>query len=138
MLTYGTDPERALVIIDSALIVGNVDAYTADFLRAKVYAHSPDEPRMNEAVALCEDLLQRDSSLVTSAATADNRSNILQLLMDISRMRKDYENWLKYAIEQVELNRQWGSETETLRMEAEVGLAMTFVGRHDEGLAKLD
>ena len=138
MLTYGTDPERALVLIDSALIVGNVDAYTADFLRAKVYAHSPDEPRMNEAVALCEDLLQRDSSLVTSAATADNRSNILQLLMDISRMRKDYENWLKYAIEQVELNRQWGSETETLRMEAEVGLAMTFVGRHDEGLAKLD
>ena len=138
MLTYGTDPERALTIIDSAFIVGNVDAYTADFLRAKVYAHSPDEPRLNEAIALCNDLLQRDSTRVTNASTADNRSNILQLLMDISRMRKDYENWLKYAIEQVDLNRQWGSETETLRMEAEVGLALTYVGRHDEGLAKLD
>ena len=138
MLTYGTDPERALIIIDSALIVGNVDAYTADFLRAKVYAHSPDDPRLNEAIALCKDLLQRDSTRATSRSTADNRSNILQLLMDVARVRKDYENWLKYAIEQVELNRQWGSETETLRMEAEVGLALTYVGRHDEGLAKLD
>ena len=138
MLTYGTDPERALTIIDSALIVGNVDAYTADFLRAKVYAHSPDDPHMNEAIAICEDLLQRDSTHAVSASTANNRINILQLLMDTARMRKDYELWLKYAIEMVDLNRQWSSETEALRMEAEVGLVLTYLGRHDEGLAKLN
>ena len=65
MLIYGTDPERALTIIDSALIVGNVDAYEADYLRAKVYAHSPVNHRLDEAIALCEDLLQRDSTLAT-------------------------------------------------------------------------
>ena len=138
MLIYGTDPERALTIIDSALIVGNVDAYTADFLRAKVYAHSPDDPHLDKAIALCQDLLQRDSTNATSASTADNRINILQLLMDTARMRKDYELWLKYAVEMVDLNRRWGSETEALRMEAEVGLVLTYLGRHDEGLAKLD
>ena len=138
MLTYGTDPQRALTIIDSALIVGNVDAYTADFLRARVYAHSPDNPRLNEAIAICEDLLQRDSTRAVSASTADNRINILQLLMDTARLRKDYELWLKYAIEMVDLNRQWSSETEALRMEAEVGLVLTYLGRHDEGLAKLN
>ena len=36
MLIYGTDPDRALTLIDSALIVGNVDAFEADYLRAKV------------------------------------------------------------------------------------------------------
>ncbi|MBR4809920.1 MAG: AraC family transcriptional regulator [Bacteroidales bacterium] len=138
MLTYGRDPDRALVIIDSALIVGNIDAYEADYLRAKVYAHSPDDPRLDEAIAICEDLLQRDSTSATSASTADKRSNILQLLMDTARMRKDYELWLKYAIEMVDLSRQWSSETEALRMEAEVGLVLTYLGRHDEGLAKLD
>ena len=138
MLTYGRDPGRALTIIDSALIVGNIDAYEADFLRAKVYAHSPDEPRLDEAIALCKDLLQRDSTVATSRSTADNRSNILQLLMDSYRYQKDFENWLKYAIEQVDLNRKWGYETEALRMEAEIGLVMTYLGRHDEGLAKLD
>ncbi|MBR4827037.1 MAG: AraC family transcriptional regulator [Bacteroidales bacterium] len=138
MLTYGTNPERALTIIDSAFIVGNVDAYEADFLRAKVYAHSPDDPHLDKAIALCQDLLQRDSTRATSASTADKRSNILQLLMDTARMRKDYELWLKYAIEMVDLSRQWSSETEALRMEAEVGLVLTYLGRHDEGLAKLD
>ena len=138
MLIYGSDPERALTIIDSALIVGNVDAYEADFLRAKVYAHSPDDPRLDESIVLCEDLLQRDSTSATSASTVDNRSNVLQLMMDSYRRKKDYEHWLIYATQLADLSRQWEHETEALRMEAEIGDVMTYLGRHDEGLAKLD
>ena len=138
MLTYGTDPERALTIIDSALIVGNVDAFEADYLRAKVYAHSPVDHRLEEALALCQDLLQRDSTRATTVSTADNRMNVLQLMMDSYRRKKDYEQWLIYATQLADLNRQWGHETEALRMEAEIGDVMTYLGRHDEGLAKLD
>ena len=138
MLLYGTDPERALTLIDSALIVGNVDAYEADYLRAKVYAHSPVDHRLDEAIALCEDLLQRDSTRATSISTADNRGSVLQLMMDSYRRKKDYERWLIYATELADLNRQWGHVTEALRMEAEIGDVMTYLGRHDEGLAKLD
>ena len=39
MKVYGMEPERALTIIDSALITGNVSPFQADFLRAKVYAN---------------------------------------------------------------------------------------------------
>ena len=138
MLTYGTDPERALTIIDSALIVGNVDAFEADYLRAKVYAHSPADHRLEEAIALCQDLLQRDSTRATTVSSVDNRSNVLQLMMDSYRRKRDYEHWLIYATELADLNRQWGHETEALRMEAEIGDVMTYLGRHDEGLAKLD
>ena len=138
MLIYGTNPGRALTIIDSALIVGNVDAFQADYLRAKVYAHSPNDPRMDEAIALCEDLLKRDSTRATSVSTANNRSSILQLMMDSYRRKKDYEHWLIYATQLADLNRQWEHETEALRMEAEIGDVMTYLGRHDEGLAQLD
>ena len=138
MLIYGTDPERALTIIDSALIVGNVDAFEADYLRAKVYAHSPADHRLDEALALCQDLLQRDSTRATSVSTADNRSNVLQLMMDSYRRKRDYEHWLIYATDLADLNRQWDQETEALRMEAEIGDVMTYLGRHDEGLARLD
>ena len=138
MLTYGTDPERALTIIDSALIVGNVDAFEADYLRAKVYAHSSVDHRLEEALALCEDLLQRDSARATTVSTAGNRINVLQLMMDSYRRKRDYEHWLICAAQLADLNRQWGNETEALRMEAEVGDVMTYLGRHDEGLAKLD
>ena len=138
MLVYGTDPQRALTIIDSALIVGNVDAFEADFLRSKVYANSPADHRLDEAIALCQDLLQRDSTRATSVSTSDKRSNVLQLMMDSYRRKRDYEHWLIYATELAGLNRQWGHETEALRMEAEIGDVMTYLGRHDEGLAKLD
>ncbi|MBO4625346.1 MAG: helix-turn-helix domain-containing protein [Bacteroidales bacterium] len=138
MLVYGTDPDRALTIIDSALIVGNVDAFEADYLRAKVYAHSPVDHRLEEAITLCKDLLQRDSTRATTVSTADNRSNVLQLMMDAYRRKRDYEQWLVYATQLADLNRQWGQETEALRMEAEIGDVMTYLGRHDEGLAKLD
>ena len=138
MLVYGTDPARALRIIDSALIVGNVNAFEADYCRAKIYAHSPTDPRHAEAIALCQDLLQRDSTRITSASTAENRMAVFQLLMDCYRVDRDYENWLKYAIELADLNRKRGNETEALRMEAEIGVVLTQLGRHDEGLAKLN
>jgi len=138
MLVYGSDPERALTIIDSALIVGNVDAFEADYLRAKVYAHSPADHRLDEAITLCKDLLQRDSTRATTVSTVDNRINVLQLMMDAYRRKRDYEQWLIYATQLADLNRQWGHETEALRMEAEIGNVMTYLGRHDEGLARLD
>ena len=138
MLVYGTNPERALTIIDSALIVGNVDPFLADFLRAKVYAHSPIDPRLDEAIALCEDLLQRDSTRAVSSSTTGNRINVLQLMMDCYRVKKEFEPWLKYAVNLAELNRSQGQETEALRMEAEIGMVMTYLGRQEEGLAKLD
>ncbi len=138
MKIYGTQPERALAIIDSALIVGNVNPFKADFFRAKIYANSLEGLQRDKAIALCEELLESDSTQVVDKSTAANRNNVLDVMMDACRKNGDNEKWLRYAIERADLSRSQGMETESLRMEAEIGAAMTTVGRREEGMIKLE
>ncbi len=138
MKIYGTEPEQALAIIDSALTIGNVSSFRADFIRALIYANSVEKPQLNKAIDLCRDLLQHDSTQVVDTPTFKNRNNVLGVMMDACRKKSDDERWLRYAIERAELSRAHGMETEALRMEAEIGAALTRVGRRDEGLIKLE
>ena len=138
LIIYGTEPERALTIIDSALIVGNVSPFRADFIRARIYANSVVGPRLDTAIDLCEVLLQHDSTCVVDKATAANRSDVLEVMMAACRKRHDDNHWLQYAIERADLSRSQGMETEALRMEGEIGAVMTRLGRREEGLIKLE
>ena len=135
---YGTQPDQALAIIDSALVIGNVSPFRADFLRAMVYANSVERPQLNKAISLCENLLKQDSTQVVDKPTFDNRNNVLGVMLDACRKKEDDENWLRYAVERAELSRAHGMETEALRMEAEIGAALTRLGRREEGLIKLE
>ena len=135
---YGSQPEKALAIIDSALAVGNVSPFRAQFVRAKIYANSLEGLQRDQAIALCEELLNHDSTQVVDKATAANRNDVLDVMMDACRKNKDDEKWLRYAIERAQLSRDQGMETESLRMEAEIGAAMTRVGRREEGMIKLE
>lgn len=135
---YGTNPERALAVIDSALIVGNVSPFRADFVRARIYANSVVGPSLDTAISLCEALLQHDSTCVVDKATAANRSDVLDVMMTACRKRHDNEHWLQYAIERAGLSRSQNMETEALRMEAEIGAVLTRLGRREEGLIKLE
>ena len=138
MQVYGTQPERALAIVDSALIVGNVSSFRADFLRAIIYANSVEQSQPDKAIGLCEVLLKHDSTQVVDNSTFANRNNVLGVMMDACRKKSDDERWLQYAMERAELSRSHGMETEALRMEAEIGAAMTRVGRREDGLIKLE
>ena len=135
---YADDPERALVVLDSAYLVGNTSEFRRDYLRATIYGRQQINPQRGEALDICEELLQHDSTRTDSRSTAMRRLDVLNLMTAIYRDRKDYENYLKYAYEIVSLNRAWGNETEVLRAEAEIGLALTNLGRQEEGLQKLD
>lgn len=135
---YADDPERALVVLDSAYLVGNTSEFRRDYLRATIYGRQQINPQKGEALDICEELLQHDSTRTDSRSTAMRRLDVLNLMTAIYRDRKDYENYLKYAYEIVSLNRAWGNETEVLRAEAEIGLALTILGRQEEGLQKLD
>lgn len=138
MKIYGTHPDRALAIIDSALIVGNVSPFRADFIRALVYANSLESTHWSKAIVLCEDLLRHDSTRVVDHATYINRNNVLGVMLDACRKNKNEEHWLEYAIERAGLNWTNGMETEALRMDAEVGAAMTRLGRWEEGMIRLE
>jgi AraC-like DNA-binding protein len=135
---YGTQPGKALSIIDSALAVGNVSPFRAQFVRAKIYANSLEGLQRDQAIAICEELLNHDSTQVVDKATAANRNNVLDVMMDACRKNKDDEKWLRYAIERAQLSRDQGMEVESLRMEAEIGAAMTHVGRREEGMIRLE
>lgn len=82
MKIYGTEPERALTIVDSALIVGNVSSFKADFLRAMIYANTVEGAQLNKAIDLCEDLLKHDSTRVVDNSTFANRNDVLGVMMD--------------------------------------------------------
>ena len=73
MAVYGYQPERALQIIDSAVIVGNISEVRGDVNRARIYSQSqmmnqldsllggPKGVRLDTARAIAERLLLHDS-----------------------------------------------------------------------------
>ena len=148
MQVYGYQPERALQIIDSAVIVGNMSEVWADANRARVYSMT----QMNEQVdsllggtkgaglkkgqAIGEQLLKHDS-LKTNLKL---KQEVLDILVYTARQQQDTVMWLQRSRELVDVYHQMGPEKETdaLRTEAEIGAALYFAGQQQQGLAKLD
>ena len=148
MQVYGYQPERALQIIDSAVIVGNMSEVWADVNRARVYSMT----QMNEQVdsllggtkgaglkkgkAIGEQLLKHDS-LKTNLKL---KQEVLDILVYTARQQQDTVMWLQRSRELVDVYHQMGPEKETdaLRTEAEIGAALYFAGQQQQGLAKLD
>jgi len=61
LVAYANNPERALTLLDSALLLGNVSDYRGQFIRAKIYSKSLMEQRQDSAIQICKALLSHDS-----------------------------------------------------------------------------
>lgn len=133
MRIYDYYPERALTIIDSAVIVGNLDEDFASMLRARVYSHTLEGANHDTAWQICEALMESDF-----VDDPDLRQDVLDLLVDITRKQQNYEQYLRWATEKVDFCRQRGEETEALRTEAEIGVLLSKLGEEEKGLAKLN
>ena len=134
LVTYATNPVRALQLLDSALLLGNISDYRGQFIRARIYSKSFIEQQQDSAILILKSLLTHDS--VRNNAT--ERENIYDLLITASRIKHDLEAYLHWATLKAELCQQQGEETERWRTEADIGLLMTNLGQIDEGLHKLD
>ena len=77
LVTYATNPNRALTLLDSALLLGNVSEYRGQCIRARIYSKSLVEQRQDSAILICKDLLSHDS--VRNNPT--EQQNILDLLI---------------------------------------------------------
>ena len=148
MKIYGYQPERALQIIDSAVIVGNLSEVWAEANRARVYSMT----QMNEQVdsllggskgaglemgrTIGERLLKHDSL----KANLKLKQEVLDILVYTARQQQDTVKWLQRSRELVDVYHQMGPEKETdaLRTEAEIGASLYFAGQQQQGLAKLD
>ena len=132
--TYGTDPSRALVLIDSALVLGNITPYHADLMRCKVYSQAMDATQQDSAIVIGERLLRMEEVEEKLA----NRQDVLEILAYSARQLQDFDAELYYNMQLADVCRQQGAEVEALRTDAEIGATMARLGRTDEGLAKID
>ncbi len=134
LMTYATDPERALKLLDSALLIGNISPFNERICRATIYSKSLNEKRLDSALIICRALLQDDSV----KNSPDNLETVLDLLISISRTKHDDNEYLKWATQKADLSRKHGEEIELLRTEAEIGMLLSHLGQTEEGLKKLD
>ena len=133
MEIYDYNPNRALVIIDSAEIVGNLSRERASYYRAKIFTMTLEGMHLDSAQKICLALINSDY-----IKSIDNHESVLDLLIAISRRKQDFEQWLKWSTEKADFCRKYGKEVESLRTEAEIGVILAYLGRQDEGLQKLD
>ena len=145
---YGYQPERALQIVDSALIVGNMTELQAEQCRARIYCMSLMKERVDSLLGgpkdVCLDSAQAIGERILHNDTIKNdlrrRQDVLEILAYTARMKKDTTGWMRWSYEIIDVCRQLGgpAETDALRTEAEVGAALHALGHHEEGMAKLD
>ena len=134
LVAYGYHPDRALVMLDSALLLGNINEYRAKFIRARIYSKSLLKQRQDSAILICKQLLKHDSVI----NVLHEQENVLDLLMITSRTKTDFEGYVKWATQKVEVCRLQGEETEQWRTEAEIGMVMAHLGQPEEGMTKID
>ena len=148
MDVYDYQPERALQIVDSAVIVGNISPVWADGLRARIYSwtlmgqtvdsllHGPEGVRFDSARVIGERLLLHDSL----KANIGMRQDVLEVLVYVARQQQDTARWLRCSQELVEVCHLQGedAEPEALRTEAEMGAVLCMMGRREQGMARLD
>ena len=129
-----SNPEKALNIIDSAYIVGNVSDFQADILRLKVYTQSLEGVQIDSAKLIGERLMQHDSIVLVPA----NKLTVLDQLITAARFNADDEQLLLLTVQKAALCREIGNETEALRTDAERGALLTRLGHMDEGMKLID
>lgn len=130
---YAYEPERALTIIDSALLLGNVEYDFAQLVRAKIFSQSLEDNQLDSAQVILLGLLNSDY-------TEDKfiREEVYDLLLNIAYKRQQLELQLHWGARKVECCRELGRETEALRTEADLAFALAQLGEEQKGLTKLN
>ena len=131
---YGTAPERALQLIDTAELLGNMTETHADFLRALVYSRAVEFLRYDSAILIAERLMHNEKV----QADTELKAEVLEVLLNACRMKNDNLQGLHWAIQLSNLYRERGEETEALRIDAEIGTFLVSIGHQKEGVAKID
>ena len=94
---YGTEPDRALQILDSAERLDLIPHFRADILRTIVYSHSNRYSRQDSAIQLCEQLLLHDSLTAKTPSARQYRRAVLDQLCTVFRFKRNLDLWLYWA-----------------------------------------
>lgn len=134
MSIYANEPERALSMLDSAVMEGSLKPYQADLCRARIYSSSLVIKNLDSARIINE-------RLVRMPEVRDDKQllfTVLEQLIDVSHQREDDEGILHWGRQLEALCHECGKNVEALRTEAEIGAALVHLGFQEEGMQKLD
>ena len=148
MNIYGYQPLRALDILDSAVIVGNLSEVRAELSKARIYSMTimrnqidsllggPEDVRLDSANSICERFLNHDSIKENLRLKYD----ALEILVYTTRQQDNTLEWMRRSNELIDVCHQIGetAEPDALRTEAELGAALYMLGQQEKGMAKLD
>ena len=132
MAIYINNPDSALAILDEGVSSGKLPRERYDYLRACIYSVNPQFA--DSARRICRRLLN------TPAVFEDKcrRSDLLRLLVSISQTYYNDADVVRWAHELESVDQELGYRIEALLARAEVGSAMTRIGREQEGIKFID
>ena len=93
LVAYGYHPDRALVMLDSALLLGNINEYRAKFIRARIYSKSLLKQRQDSAILICKQLLKHDSVINTLHEQENMRSVVFRERRRSNGVRRQRSEW---------------------------------------------
>lgn len=139
MSIHRTEPERALVMIDSALAVGNITWQRAEYLKAVTqYGGLHNLPLARQT---CLDLIARDAEMIKANTAEHSDSVTLErtylLLTSIEYTSANHSAIIRYATEASRLAHALNMPDEIGKMEGFIARAMAQTGRTDEGIERL-
>lgn len=131
MSIHRNNPEQALVMIDSARIVGNITWQRAEYLKAVTqYGGLHNLPLARQT---CLDLIERESAIKDSVTL----ERVYLLLTSIEYTAANHPAIIRYATEASRLAHALNMPDEVGKMEAFIARSMAQTGRTDEGIERL-
>lgn len=131
MSHHRTEPERALTLIDSAVIVGNLSWQRGEYLKAvTLYGGMHD---MDAARQTCLDMLEQKEALSDTATL----ENTYMLLAGIEYTLGNHPAIIRYATEASRLAHLLNLPAEIGNAESLIAQSMAQTGRTDEGIERL-
>ena len=128
-----TDPDRAMVLIDSAVTIGNITWLRGQYLKAITQYGGYDN--YAQARQTCLDVLNLpDAELATDSFTLEN---IYKLLVSIEYITSNNAALIRYATETARLARAVGLSSDVGQMEGYIASVMASEGKTDESIGRL-
>ena len=140
MSIHLTEPERAMTMIDSAVIVGNINRQRGQYLKAVTQYGGLQNFALSRQT--CLDLLD-DSNPQSIVANLNNRNDsddllcVYGLLAAIESTSDNNAALLRYATEGSRLAHALNRPNEVGRMEGYIARVMAATGNTDEGISHL-
>ena len=139
MSIHLSDPDRALIIIDSAVIVGNVTDWRADYLRALVYYGGYQN--FDKSKALCEGLVntRRFAHSKWNGENADSITTMRAwvLLAYLARSMSSTAEIIRCASEAAQMAHALGDVSEEARMSGLIAETQSKAGLADDAIEQL-